>query len=70
MRTTRRRRWRRVLHHPNFQSIESAWRGLEWLLRRAQKGGNRVEAVLYDITQGELAAAALNAGDDLSASPL
>ncbi len=55
---------RAVLHHRDFQALESAWRGLEWLLRRADKGG-RVEAVLYDVSRDELAAD-LNAGEDLS----
>ena len=34
---------RAILHHRDFQAMESAWRGLEWLLRRAAKG--RVEVV-------------------------
>ena len=55
---------RAVLHHRDFQALESSWRGLEWLLRRADKGG-RVEAVLYDVTRDQLAAD-LNAGEDLS----
>ena len=62
-----------LLHHPNFQAVESAWRGVDWFLRRAQKAGNKVEVVLYDITQDEFAAAAFRTGgasDDLAASPL
>src|SRR5262249_20721374 len=55
---------RAVLHHRDFQALESAWRGLEWLLRRTDKGG-RVEAVLYDVSRAELAAD-LTAADDLS----
>lgn len=55
---------RAVLHHRDFQALESAWRGLEWLLRRADKGG-RVETVLYDISRDELTAD-LNSGEDLS----
>ncbi len=56
-----------LLHHPHFQAVESAWRGVDWMLRRAQKAGNKVEAVLYDITQQEFAAS-LNAGESSRAS--
>jgi hypothetical protein len=54
-----------LLHHPDVQCLEAAWRGLDWLLRRVVKGG--VEVVLYDVTQDELAAD-LTASDDLAAS--
>jgi type VI secretion system ImpB/VipA family protein len=58
-----------ILHHPQFQAVESAWRGLDWLLRRAQKGGVPVEVVIYDISQDEWSAS-LNASDDLVASAI
>ncbi len=45
----------RLLHHPDFQALEGAWRGLDWMLRRAQKGG-QVQVVLYDVPFAELAA--------------
>ncbi len=57
-----------VLHHPDFQALESAWRGLDWLLGRAAKGGY-VEVVLLDISLAELAAD-VTAADDLSESGL
>ena len=28
---------RALLRHPDFQALESAWRGLDWLLRRARR---------------------------------
>jgi type VI secretion system protein ImpC len=57
-----------VVHHPDFQALESAWRGLDWLLGRAAKGG-QVEVVLLDVALAELAAD-LKASDDLTASGL
>jgi hypothetical protein len=57
-----------VLHHPDFQAVESAWRGLDWLLGRAAKGG-RVEVTLFDISLAELTAD-LNASEDLTATGL
>jgi type VI secretion system protein ImpC len=58
---------RAILHHRDFQTLESAWRGLEWLLRRAARG--RVEVVFYDVPRDELAAD-LTASEDLSRSAL
>jgi type VI secretion system protein ImpC len=43
-----------VLHHADFQALESVWRGLEWLLARTSKI-NKVEVVLLDISLPELA---------------
>src|SRR5262249_4504652 len=57
-----------VLHHPDFQALESAWRGLDWLLSRAVKG-SQVEVVLLDVSRAELAAD-LKGADDLTASGL
>jgi type VI secretion system protein ImpC len=57
-----------VLHHPDFQALESVWRGLDWLLGRAARGGN-VEVVLLDISLAELATD-VAAAEDLSASGL
>jgi hypothetical protein len=59
---------RTVLHHPHYQSVESAWRGLEWLLKRVSKVG-RIEVVLYDVPRDEFAAD-LTRSDDLSQSGL
>jgi type VI secretion system ImpB/VipA family protein len=57
-----------VLHHADFQALESAWRGLDWLLGRAAKGP-KVEVVLLDVSLAELAAD-LKASEDLTASGL
>ncbi len=54
---------RRVLHHPEFQSAEALWRGVEMLVRRLETGA-RLQVVLYDISAEELAAD-LAATDDL-----
>lgn len=55
---------REILHHPQYQALESAWRGLEWLLKRTQKA-DRIQVVLFDITFDELSAD-LMASNDLS----
>ncbi len=55
-----------VIHHADFQALESAWRGLDWLLGRAAKGG-QVEVFLLDISLSELAADLKNS-DDLTES--
>jgi len=57
-----------VLHHLDFQALESAWRGVDWLLGRATKG-SQVEVVLFDVSLAELAAD-LKASEDLTASGL
>jgi hypothetical protein len=57
-----------VLHHPDFQALESAWRGLDWLLGRVAKA-SKVEVVLLDVSLAELEAD-LKASDDLAASGL
>ncbi len=41
-----------ILHHPDFQALESAWRGLYWLLGRASKG--KAEVLLLDLSFEEL----------------
>lgn len=46
---------RDVLHHPDFQALEAAWRALDLLVRRVETG-TRVQIVLYDISAEELAA--------------
>ena len=57
-----------VLHHPDFQALESVWRGLDWLLARALKG-THVEVVLLDLSFAELTAD-LKASENLTASGL
>jgi hypothetical protein len=46
---------RRVLHHPDFQTAEAIWRGVEFLVRRIEIGA-RMEIVLYDVSAEEFAA--------------
>jgi hypothetical protein len=60
---------RAILRHPRFRAVEAAWRSVDWLLRRGRKGDAKVELVLYD-ARGDEFAAALMAGDELSANPL
>ncbi len=43
-----------ILHHPDFQALESAWRGLHFLVRRSDTGGELKICVL-DIGKRELA---------------
>jgi type VI secretion system protein ImpC len=45
------RRLRAVLHHPGFQALESAWRGLDFLVRNA---GDNVKLHAIAITREEL----------------
>ncbi len=54
---------RLVLHHPDFQAAEAAWRSLDLLTRRLECGTD-VEVVLFDISAEEFAAD-LSSGDDL-----
>ncbi len=51
---------RRVLHHPDFQTAEAMWRGVELLVRRLETG-NRLQIVLYDVSAEEWAADLANA---------
>ena len=50
-----------ILHHPRFQSLESSWRGLEWLVKQATvadasgDGSGRVEVRLLSVSKRELA---------------
>ena len=59
---------RRVLHHPDFQSAEALWRGLEMLVRRIETDA-KLQIVVYDISPDELAAD-LAASDALDKSAL
>jgi type VI secretion system protein ImpC len=56
---------RAVLHHAQFQSLEAAWRGLYFLVRRLETGEN-LRVFLLDLPQAELTSAGLRraAGDD------
>jgi type VI secretion system protein ImpC len=55
---------RAVLHHADFQALESAWRGLFFLVRRLETGDN-LRVYLVDLPQAELTSADLRraAGD-------
>lgn len=44
-----------ILHHPDFQALESTWRALRFVLRRLETG-MRLHVDLLDITKAELAA--------------
>jgi len=56
---------RAVLHHAQFQSLEAAWRGLYFLVRRLETGEN-LRVFLLDLPQAELTSAGLRraTGDD------
>ncbi len=45
----------RLLHHPDFQALESLWRSLDFLIHRVELD-HATEVVLYDISAAELAA--------------
>ncbi len=45
---------RRILHHPQFQALESAWRGLYFVVRRTETNQD-LKLFLLDIAKQELA---------------
>jgi type VI secretion system protein ImpC len=57
---------RRIIHHPDFQTLESLWRSVE-LLTRELETGTQLEIMLYDVTAEEIAAD-LSASDALESS--
>lgn len=59
---------RGVLHHPDFQALEAAWRGLYLLVRRLETGRS-LKLSLIDISKAELSGD-LMAGDQLARSGL
>lgn len=59
---------RAVLHHPDFQNLESLWRGVDFVLRRLETS-HQLQVHLIDISAEELAAD-LSAVQDLSESGL
>lgn len=59
---------RGVLHEPDFQNIESLWRGVDFLLRRIETS-HQLQVHLIDITAEEFAAD-LSSADDLGDSGL
>lgn len=44
---------RKILHHPTFQALESAWRGLFFLIKRIETG-NDLKIFLVDVSKSEL----------------
>ncbi len=59
---------RAVLHHPQFQALESLWRGLDFLLRRIETSAD-LSVHLLDVPPSSFAADLL-ASDDLTDSGL
>ena len=57
-----------VLHHPDFQSVEAAWRSIELLGRRVESSAE-LEVVVYDVSVEEFSAD-LAAQEDLAQSGL
>lgn len=55
-----------LLHHPHFQALEAAWRGVDFLLRNVDTD-ETLEVCLLDVSRAELAAD-LRAADNLAAS--
>lgn len=53
---------RAILHHPVFQAMEAAWRGLAFLVSRLETGTD-LQLYMLDISQSELAADILNRDD-------
>ena len=60
---------RRVLHDPAFQALESAWRGLSWLLAHLQPA-DAWQVHVLDLSRQELAADLSAAAGDLRKSRL
>jgi type VI secretion system protein ImpC len=57
---------RAILHHPDFQQLESAWRGIYFLIRRVETD-SRLKLFLFDVSKEELAGD-LAANEDLATS--
>ena len=59
---------RALLHHPHFQALEAAWRGVDFLLRNVDTDES-LEVCLLDVSRAELAAD-LRTANDLAASAI
>ncbi|HEY1067909.1 MAG TPA: type VI secretion system contractile sheath large subunit, partial [Pirellulales bacterium] len=59
---------REIIHHPDYQALESAWRGVDFIARRTFKG-EKIKIVLFDVTAEELAVD-LASADDVSESAI
>jgi type VI secretion system protein ImpC len=57
---------RNLLHHPGFQALESAWRGVDFLVRRLEADG-QLQVFLLDLSKDALAKD-LRSASDLSES--
>jgi len=57
-----------ILHHPDFQTLESAWRGLDFLVSRLETDA-RLKLYVLDLSKSELAAD-LNDAHDLRSTGL
>ena len=55
---------RKILHHPQFQALESAWRGVYLLVRKIETDSN-LKIYLFDISKSELSDS-LRSADDLT----
>jgi type VI secretion system protein ImpC len=53
---------RKILHHPDFQALEAAWRGLFFLVRRLETD-SQLGVFLIDMSKDELAADLTSADD-------
>jgi type VI secretion system protein ImpC len=58
---------RAILHHPDFQAVESAWRGLAWLVSELELD-EELQLYICDVTREELAADLTASGDNLEQS--
>jgi type VI secretion system protein ImpC len=59
---------RRILHHPDFQAVEAAWRGLHFLVSQLETDED-LKLYLVDISKAELTTE-LSRTDDISATGL
>lgn len=59
---------RAILHHPRFQAVEAAWRGVEFLVRRLSNTDAALKLYLIDVSKEEIAADL--AAEDLAKSGL
>ena len=53
---------REFLQHPDFQTVEGAWREVDWLLRRTNRNPN-IEVVLFDVSAEDFVADLANDKD-------
>ncbi|MBI4848475.1 MAG: type VI secretion system contractile sheath large subunit [Nitrospirae bacterium] len=58
-----------ILHHPDFQAMEAAWRALHFLISRVDTDTS-LKIYLFDISKEELAADLLSEAEDLRSSAM